>query len=79
MVGGLASLNIVRPLESNRHHHNAVNTIAVLGSFFGIRISTFLSLFSPAAAATAALPLGTPLLGLNLVLHNVITVIVQRV
>ena len=77
MVGGLASLNIVRPLESNRHHHNAVNTIAVLGSFFGIRISTFLSLFSPAAAA--ALPLGTPLLGLNLVLHNVITVIVQRV
>ena len=77
MVGRLASLNIVRPLESNHHHHNAVNTIAVLGSFFGIRISTFLSLFSPAAAA--ALALGTPLLGLNLVLHNVITVIVQRV
>ena len=76
MVGRLASLDIVGPLESDHHHHNAVNTIAVLGSFFGIRISTFLSLFSPAAAALA---LGTPLLGLNLVLHNVITAIVQRV
>ena len=75
MVGRLASLNIVRPLESN--HHNAVNIVAVLGSFFGIRISTFLSLFSPATAA--ALALGTPLLGLNLVLLNVITVIERNI